>query len=272
VFKGLAAAFGLLSLAPGTRAAPAVPLVETAAGPAIRVRIGEAEPALFLLDLGSNLTLVRDALARRLGLEARGWLPLESLAGSETVAWTRLASLEVGGVRLREVEAAFAPLAGVRAVAPEIQGVLGQTALTGIAYALDHARRRFEIAGPRSGPCVSTELNEGRVVVRVAAGRAGQPLALVLDSAASQLVLYGRAASQVVPRGTRFLETDHGRRPVAAGRLDRLSVGDVELRGVDAVMLPWAAERSEDGLLPTRLFARVAVDSAAGCAGFEALR
>jgi predicted aspartyl protease len=247
-----------------------VPLVETAAGPGVRVRVGGGAPALFLLDVGTNLTLVHDGLARRLGLAGRATLPLVTLTGSQTVPWTRIDELDVGGAVLRDVEALLAPIQGVRAAAPEIQGVLGQMALAQHAFVLDNTRRRLLLGQRLDGACVPVTLREGRLTVGVRVGSDGRPASLLLDSGASHLVLFGSAAAQVAPAQRRSLETNQGQRSVQVGRLGRLGVGTLELRGLETILIEDAEGRMEDGLLPTRLFARVGVDPGAGCAVFTA--
>jgi predicted aspartyl protease len=267
MFKELTVAVTLTST-PGLVRPVDVPLLETPAGPAVRVRVGSAAPALFLLDVGTNLTLVHDRLARRLGLAARATLPLMTLAGSQIVPWTRIDELNVGGARLRQVEALFAPLDGVRSAAPEIQGVLGQMALAQLPFVLDNAAHRLRLGERLDGPCVPVVRQEGRLTVAVRVGREERPAYLLLDSGASNLVLFGPATADVTPGQWRTLETNQGRRPARVGRLDRLEVGGVVLRGLEAVLLEDAPGRREDGLLPTRLFAGVGVDPAAGCAVF----
>ena len=245
-----------------------VPLVETAAGPALNVRVGDAPPALFLLDVGTNVTLVHDGLARRLGLTARATLPLSTLAGAQTVPWTRIDALNVGGAALHQVEALFAPMEGVRSAAPEVQGVLGQMALAQLAFVLDNRGRRLRLGERLEGACVPVTRREGRLIVGVRVGGDRRPVSLLLDSAASNLALFGRAAAGVAPGPWRTLETNQGPRAVRVGRLDRLEVGSVVLDGLETVLIENVEGRPEDGLLPTRLFATVGVDPASGCAVF----
>jgi predicted aspartyl protease len=263
MFSVLAATLALA----GPAAAVDVPLVETAAGPGVRVRVGGGPPVLFLLDVGTNVTLVHDGLARRLGLAGRATLPLVTLTGSQTVPWTRV-DVDLGGAVLRDVEALLAPMQGVRAAAPEVQGVLGQMALAQQAFVLDNTRRRLVLGRRLEGPCVPVARQEGRLTVAARVGPEGRPASLLLDSGASNLVLFGSAAAQVVPRQRRSLETNQGHRGVRVGRLDRLDVGTVELRGLETVLIEDVQGRLENGLLPTRLFARVGVDPATGCAAF----
>jgi hypothetical protein len=149
-------------------------------------------------------------------------------------------------------------------------GILGHSALSGSDYVLDYADRRLIVApagslGPIAGGVREPlEILEGRPAVRAlfeAEDGSPYPVRLVLDSGATHITLFGRAALRAVgvartlraasvvdPLGSRIV-------PASAASI---AFGGRRVRGV-AALLPDMTSRSEDGLLPTALFERVYV-------------
>ena len=91
---------------------------------------------------------------------------------------------------------------------------------------------------------------------------------MVLDSAAVDTVLFGRAAARVRTQGAIGLETLTGGRSAGVGTSPRLH----QLRRPprQAVLLPDVRSRGEDGLLPLAAVGRIALDWGRGVAVLSA--
>ena len=97
--------------------------------------------------------------------------------------------LALGGTRLDGVEAVIAEMPAVRSDEPGIRGILGQSALTGLEYTIDHARRRVVIHGRR----LQTRLGDSappRPTLDVRLGCGRQAVRLVVDSGVAAPVLF----------------------------------------------------------------------------------
>jgi aspartyl protease family protein len=94
-------------------------------------------PARFLVDTGSSVTLVSPALAAALELReatAGGKIELQTLAGRAVGPVTRLASLRLGAVELRDVTVV------VHDPGLGVDGILGNSVLGRYGVTLDAAR------------------------------------------------------------------------------------------------------------------------------------
>lgn len=233
----------------------------------IPVRVNGAGPFDFLLDTGTNTTLITPELAGRLGLSATDQVSLITPSGATTTPRAVLDSLALGTKSVERLEVLYDDLPGVRSADAKILGVLGQNFLACFNYLLDYRKRQiaFEEDGDldnlAGGTRLRVERQEGKLIVTT------QPTAplketwrLVLDSGASGLVLF--APPFVIPEAAERAEgfltpTDAARIPASRGRLRGLRVGDERLFDVPFALIrdgPSRADRSEDGLLPTSLF------------------
>src|SRR5258708_1630883 len=102
----------------------------------VPVKVNGEGPFDFLLDTGTNTTIVTPELALRLNLRATGRLQLNTLSGTTRVPWSNL-DLTLGAKSIQRVETIFAGLNGVRSACQSIVGVLGQNFLARFNYMLD---------------------------------------------------------------------------------------------------------------------------------------
>ena len=110
----------------------------------IPVRVNEEGPFDFLLDTGTNVTLVTPALARRLDLGATSQVSLITLAGTELVPRSVLDNVALGTKSIKQLEVLFDDLLGVRSLDAKISGVLGQNFLSQFNYLLNYRERHLE--------------------------------------------------------------------------------------------------------------------------------
>lgn len=232
-------------------------------------------PFDFLLDTGTNSTVVTPALAARLGLRPSDSVTLITVAGQADVPRARLGRVEVGGRAAVDVEALVSGLEPLSEIDPRVRGVLGQNFLERFNYTLDYDGRAvvFETdAEPPSGERVPFAVEEGKLVVgAVCDAPAPRALRLVLDAAATGLVIFDdarRGLAQILfARTPTSMLTESGGVEARRARLPALRVGDSRLRDVPVALLPDPAQRearAEDGLLPTSLFRAVYFNHADG--------
>ena len=235
----------------------------------IPVTVNGAGPYEFLLDTGSNTTLISAEFAAALRLRPIDRVELMTVAGSQVVPRAQLESVAIGAKSAADVEAVFSDLREARAFSPEICGVLGQNFLSRFNYLINYRERRieFEDVGEleRSlrGERTPVELREGRALI-TSAGR--ERLQLVLDSGTPAMILFNadaRVSGLYQEPGdpqTSRLNSNLGSQVVRQRRLRNFSVGGVEFHDLRVTLCEAegsCAGRVEDGLLPTSLFQNI---------------
>ncbi|HKQ76793.1 MAG TPA: aspartyl protease family protein [Blastocatellia bacterium] len=235
----------------------------------ILVTVNGAGPFEFVLDTGSNTTLICAEFARELRLRPIDRVKLVTVTGSQAVPRTQLESLSVGAKTVKNLEALFSDLREVRAVRSEIRGVLGMNFLAQFNFLINYRERRIEFEDEDEfekslrGARLSMEWDDGRTLIN-SAGKEG--LRLVLDSGTSTLILFnsserplGLNLDQGEPQAL-HARSDLGSQIVRQKRLRRLSVGGANFYDLPVALMGAKIareDRIEDGLLPTSLFQRV---------------
>jgi predicted aspartyl protease len=244
----------------------------------VPVVIDGAGPFDFLLDTGTNTSLIHGEFARRLGLRPVDRVEVVGVAASRVLPRSFAGRVAVGQAAASDVEVLWSDLSHLRALAPQARGVLGQNFLSRFNYLVDYRGGTLEFGpacagrGEPRGQQFAFELREGRMVVGVSVfGARGRPLRFVLDAGATHAVLFGDAARRFArqgvvdglpPRGQ--LATDFGSKEAAVGRVDGLLIGGQRVN-LPAALLPAPVEgRAEDGLLPLGVFSSVYVNNEAG--------
>jgi hypothetical protein len=190
-------------------------------------------------------------------------------AGSTPARSARIDRLELGTQGLRDVEVSVAPLpALLEGENDSIVGLLGQSALRGLDFTLDHRRRRivFEDDGDRSGVVVPIETVDGAPTVSAQIGCGGDPLRLTLDSGVAHPLLFAHLSLPLEPNEWMDARTNAGDTRLRAGRLKALCIGAARLESLAYALQSGeeAGGRVPDGLLPTRLFAHIRFEPSKG--------
>ena len=239
----------------------------------IPVTVNGMGPFEFVLDTGTNTTLISVEFARAMRLRPVDRVELVTVTGSRIVPRTQLESLSVGSKTQNNLEALFSDLREVRAVKPEIKGVLGMNFLARFNFLINYTERRivFEdndelekaLRGPRLPLEAPIDGEDGRGLIN----RTGN-LRLKLDSGSPTLILFktgGRAdlnwESDEPPLQAR---SDLGDQLVRQKRLRCFSLGGVSFFNLPVALMESKAasgSRIEDGLLPTSLFKTVYFNS-----------
>jgi len=247
----------------------------------VSVSINGHGPFDFLVDTGTNTTLIESDLAAELGLVPVDRLSLTTLTGSEPVPRYFLEETRVGSASVTRLEALAGPLQQLRSLDRNIRGILGMNFLAAFSFRLDYEHRRLEIFDPAEPPEVSggilvpVEITESRVLVPVEskASRSGV-WKLALDSGISETaILQDRLAGDVrhhdtdtcIGVCTMVVHTNSFRSADAAQTTTDMYIAHSPLRHQPIVVLPSGPEdqrRPEDGLLPVSLFHAVFFDRA----------
>jgi len=223
----------------------------------VPVAVGRSGVHEFLLDTGTTSTLLEPALAAELGIAATSHANLVTPAGEREVGLGH-AELRIGRTALAGVEVLIAELPAVRSDERRVRGLLGQSALSRLEYTIDHARRRLVVHAGHDGGRNPREWTRPSLEARVGCGRSSARL--VIDSGVAMPVLFeqGRRAMAVELGGSVRAATNAGDAVWREGRVDSLCVAGRRAGPLSVVVRPPAPRaREEDGLLPSRFFARV---------------
>ncbi|HEY2114089.1 MAG TPA: retropepsin-like aspartic protease [Candidatus Angelobacter sp.] len=163
----------------------------------VGVSINDRGPFDFLVDTGTNTTLIDPELAKELGLAPKGNLQLASLASATNVPRYYLQTFRVGPASVSNQEALAVPLSQLTALDRNIRGVLGMNFLLHFSFRLDYDRRTLELysfpeaADVPAGLRVPVEINESRLLIKVASSASPRgSWKLALDSGIAQFLVF----------------------------------------------------------------------------------
>lgn len=233
----------------------------------VRATIGESGPFRFLLDTGSNASIVSAGVARRFELPPVAKTSLTTSAGSRDAIIVRLPAVTLGAVTKHDLLASVVDEAALRAIAPDLDGVLGQDFLRDERYTLDYGRRRLVWQTPACGEAAGMRLAmtraEDRWLVDLPQPGRARPVRMVADSGASVIALFERGAPLPLPVDALPHElavtTIAGSTPTRAVVIRRLSIGSLVLRDRPAVVVD-RRDAEADGVLPLSMFGCVTFD------------
>lgn len=248
-------------------------------GIVVSVVLNGQGPFPFLLDTGSNGTVIAETLANDLGLHPVARTTLASAIGQRTRAVVRIEHLEIG-VLTSEVLASVALAQDLRlpdrdADGRPVAGVIGQDVLSVRPYTIDYRSRRIVWRADDQQPggvVLALEWLDGRFVAVLP--QEHSTIRLVPDTGAQALVLFGREWRD--DPGLTFEPGGAGVVGLAGGaaarraRVGSLRIGPTTLTNVPAVVVDNHVNAAADGLLPLHLFARVTVNGPEGKLVIEA--
>jgi hypothetical protein len=222
----------------------------------VPVSINHAGPFDFLVDTGSQLTVIDPALASQLGLKAKGTVGLVSSVNLLEASVAVPDTLEVGAHMVEQSMVAVQELRQLQAADPRIRGVLGENFLGHFDFLIDYRhkllcldeanRMQAEIRGERIPLMMANRPKDDlpfaqQLVLSVRLpDTAERPVLLQLDAGEAQPA-FAVLPPQDMRLGTHTLRRIRFVTPVQAGR-----------------DFP---DREEDGILPAVLFDRVYVNN-----------
>jgi hypothetical protein len=252
----------------------------------IPVMVNRQGPFDFMVDTGSQVTVVDPSLATQLELKPKDTVVLVKTASYADGAVSVLDSLQAGGQAVEHSLAVMQDLEQIQAADPRIRGVLGEDFLSHFDMLIDYGRKmvcldasgtmRERVRGERISLVGLKESEDElafaqRLVVAVHLSGAGsRQVLLQLDSGSDGPILYQTRGESRLPI------LDH-----AAPRSDALSAAqrafaalppqDLRIGGRTVRQVPFVTpvsvgsdmlKRDEDGLLPTVMFQRVFISGA----------
>lgn len=247
----------------------------------IPVMINKSGPFDFMVDTGSQVTLIDPTLASQLHLRFQGPVGVISVAGYTRGSVTVLDTLEADSHVLEKPFAVVYGLGLIRVADARIRGILGENFLSHFDLLIDYGHKllcldqtrtmRDSVRGERI-PLVTPQHPKdelpfmGRLVIAVRiSGTGTRQILLQLDSGSDGPILYARDEGTVHPlleRARRRVGnlTEAQRAfadlPPQEMRIGKRTVSNVMF--VTPVNAPKGVPRpDEDGLLPTLLFQRV---------------
>ena len=233
------------------------------------VRINGNGPFRMMIDTGATSTSLTPRTAARAGLTYDHRVVLATMAGEKTIPASSNGHIVVGAADESGMEIMVQEFPGRSKVNAEIDGILGQNFLDRSSYLINYQLKQMwfgEEADVRSAElpiAVNAGESDRRMVLPVTLTPETEPWHLVLDSGTNSLLLLCRdrcpPLSGLDP-GT--LLTSVGERAVQRGVLKRITVGPATIFAGEAfVMESSAPPGHQDGLLPTRWFSAIYVDS-----------
>jgi len=245
----------------------------------VGVSVNGAGPYDFLVDTGTNTTLVDPALAAELKLKPVDRMALTTLADATPVVRYYADRLQAGPAAVSHLELLGAPLTELRAVDHRIRGVLGMNFLLQFSFMLDYRHHRMEIFPfPDSAPVpggvrLQVQINDSRILVPVVSQSSPRGAwNLVLDSGIGQFLVFQsriRLRERPCEQAPCVMEvaTNASNYNAPSVVIPELAIGETQLVNQPAVLM-----RSEllnpsdpqDGLLPASLFRSVFFDRSDG--------
>lgn len=244
----------------------------------VGVTINDCGPFDFLVDTGTNTTLLDPKLAAELELKSKDRIKLASLSNSSGVPRYFLQKLVLGPASVSNLEALAVSLTQLRALDRNIRGILGMNFLLHFSFRLDFDHSSMELypfpemARIPDGLRVPVQINESRLLIAVASAAAPHGTwKLALDSGISQLLVFQnrivpqRENSDLSHRSDRVMQvsTNLAEQAATTRLLHDVSIAEARLPEQEIVVLRNDLQRPtdpQDGLLPLAPFHSVFFD------------
>jgi hypothetical protein len=248
----------------------------------IPIRINQAGPFDFMVDTGSQVTVIDPSLAAELNLKPQGRVGLVSVGRFAQASVAVLDTLEADSKVVEKSPAIVQDLRKIQSADPRIRGVLGESFLAHFDLLVDYPRRllcldetsamRGSVRGERI-PFVPPQHPEDelpfmeRLVISVhLSGTGTRPILLQLDSGSDGPILYPGSQEPEVQRLVHAAalqggNTTSAQRAFAVVPPQNMQIGNRILSHISFVTPVIVGKnlpgQHEDGLLPTVLFQRV---------------
>jgi Aspartyl protease len=251
----------------------------------LAVSINHFGPYDFLLDTGTQITMIDPSLAVELHLNTMGAAVVRGVGFHESASFAQLDMLEAGSYALANQKVLVYGLLNLRAVDPHIRGILGEDFLERFDVLIDYAHRllcfdnsaamRREIKGPHIALVTPPQTPDGarlpkRLIIAARLSGETRPVRLMLDSGANIPYLYN-TSQRLLPQtmaptsfaGMSLIGSgaDGNQHVFSALPPQEVRVGPLELPSVTFFTLAYARKNFRttefDGLLTTDLFRRV---------------
>ena len=260
----------------------------------IPVRVNQAGPFDFMVDTGSQITVIDPSLAAELSLKTQGSVGLVSVSSVAQASATVLDTLEAGSKVLERSPAIVQDLRPIQGAYPRIRGVLGESFLAHFDLFIDYGHKllcldetramRDSVRGerisfvPPQHPEDELPFMERLVIAVHLSGARSRPILLQLDSGSDGPILYPGGEKAEVQKlvHAAVVQGDNltnAQRAFAVVPLQNMQIGNRILSQISFVTPVNVGKsvpvRGEDGLLPTMLFHSVFISNADHYAIFD---
>lgn len=243
----------------------------------VPVRINERGPYQFLLDTGAAVTMIDEAVARRIPLKPMATISLTTITGVVRIPLAPVESLSLGDGIVNQMKVVFCDLSNIYSFNAGIHGVLAQDFLSNFNFLINRKEKtiRFEKGGELQSALVGRRIPAERrqsksYLVVASEGVAAEPLRFLLDSGSPYIVVYSKATVadrlDIISYEQNMLlaETSLGSRKLRPCRVSGLSIGGLakeNLRVLLAELFPDEVQFG-DGVLPLSMFDAVYFNNA----------
>jgi hypothetical protein len=251
----------------------------------VPVEINHTGPYDFMVDTGSQVTLLDPRLASELHVKAEATAGIEGVGSQTTTAYTHLDLIGIGLLTIAKPVAFVQDISHLQALDPQIRGVLGGNILRQFDILLDQDKKllcldiegsmqasirgqRIALATPPAGNGSGAATEP--LIVEVHLSRlAGRPLYLLIDSGANAPYLCNSPRGSAPSNGGRVMHISGANGPNARTQgqdivvlpQQDLRIGSSVIRQVSFVTATHSTAKLQvDGLLPTGLFRRIYID------------
>jgi len=225
------------------------------------VLVGSRGPYRFLVDTGSQTSLIEPDLATELGLKAQFRVEIVTQLSTRLRPGLKATTLRVGKQALPPLELVFDELPEAKRLDPTVRGLLGVNALEGLNFALKPGEARIDFVERRpAGEVVAFERLEDRIAIVATMGQ--ESLRLILDSGSSHVVLFRtpKAMAKTRPVVTTFATLEGARATVpTTWTADLVFTARLKI-GMQAAAIVERRNTVVEGLLPASIFKQVYVD------------
>jgi Aspartyl protease len=249
----------------------------------LAVSINHTGPYNFLLDTGTQITMIEPSLAAALHLDTQGAAVVAGVGSGQSASYAQLNLVEAGSHAVANQKVLVYDFQNFPTDL-HLQGILGEDFLEQFDLLIDNAHRllclddsaamRAEVKGPHIPLVATAEADEvgalpGFLLITVRLSGGLRPVRLLLDSGANAPILFNtsqymlRRPSHDVPlRGSGV----DGTQPIFSALPPQdVKIGSLELHGVSFVSATTEKDscvKGFDGILTTELFRRVLIDHA----------
>jgi hypothetical protein len=250
------------------------------------VLVNHSGPYNFLLDTGTEISMVDSALAADLHLSGRGVAVVAGAGSRQTASFTRVDSIATGSHAAANADALIYALGNLEAGGLTIQGILGEDFLERFDMLIDNAHGLLclddsgamaeAVKGPRVAlepqPAPGKDGDEAPhlLILEARLSDASRPVRLMLDSGTNAPVLYNTGSYMSLPLSQTVLlrgsSVDGGQRIFSALPIQDVKIGPAKLAGVPFYSLSGLEKdpraKGFDGVLATELFRTIFIDHA----------
>jgi len=244
----------------------------------VAVSVNHSVPYDFLLDTGTQFSMIDPTLATELHVKAQRSIPVAGTGFQSSASSAQLDYLAIGSHSVANMEAVVYNLQNLRSHDPEVRGILGEDFLQHFDMLIDNAHlqlclddsgaMRANVKGSHIALAVSSETDDvppNSLIVAARLLRATRPIRLKIDSGANAAFLYNTAQYMALGsfRGSslRGSGTDGKRQSFVTLPSQEVRIGHVQLSNLPFFTLAddqkMASPSDFDGLLNTGLFRRI---------------